>query len=126
MLIFSTFSFLHIGLFYDCLNSCAVNIPKTSDFDTNRVWTQIKKALPFDVSDAILERMKSEHKIAHDVWTSSFPDTKGVYLLRGLLKGCVIGPLDKNLGDLWVACPNLYTITKLWKVCIVRRPVIRN
>ena len=36
------------------------------------------------------------------------PTTKEVYALRKKLKGMVIGPLDKNKGEMWVACPTLY------------------
>ena len=31
-----------------------------------------------------------------------------MYTLRKIMKGMVCGPLDKNNGELWLACPCLY------------------
>ena len=35
-------------------------------------------------------------------------NTAAVYTLRKLMSGLVCGPMDKNNGELWMACPCLY------------------
>ena len=52
-----------------------------------------------------MTRQEAYQKVegAHEV-----PDTKEVYHLRKKLTGLVIGPLDKNNGELWGCCPILY------------------
>ena len=44
------------------------------------------------------------------------PNTKQVYQTRVALEGMVIGPIDKNPGELSVVCPRLYhtTLKKLY------------
>ena len=47
---------------------------------------------------------------------TGFPTTRDVYTLRKALHGLVIGPLDKNKGELWACCPTLYqrVLSKLY------------
>ena len=50
---------------------------------------------------------------------------KEVYTLRKELKGMVIGPLDKNKGELWVMCPTLYhrALRKAYSVATGYQPI---
>ena len=54
----------------------------------------------------VLFRCINERPRVRTEW--AVPDTKEVYVTRNRMKGLVIGPLDKNNGELWNCCPILY------------------
>ena len=58
--------------------------------------------------EAIALHMHTKPKEYNRPTKEEMPTTKEVYALRKKLKGMVIGPLDKNKGEMWVACPTLY------------------
>ena len=87
------------------------NIPKASSWDVKRVWEQIYSDLPFPVDRMDVTRLLDAHGLREDVGRGSFPSTSDTYQVRKVLDGLVIGPLDKNPGELWCCCPCLYEKT---------------
>ena len=113
---------------------CAGNIPRPTWGDVFRAWDEIGKQLPAGWCDSDKEAWKqrlftctkppyaedrrsaSAHRgVSHSQLSQEYkdleeevPTTKQVYEIRKRLKGMVIGPLDKNNGELWAACPVLY------------------
>ena len=105
---------------------CASNVPRATWGDVFRVWSDIRRQLPeewrMDESEWKKELFKCTKKvygeatIGHRTKTAGrytereleVPTTKEVYELRKRIRGMVVGPLDKNKGELCVACPVLY------------------
>ena len=86
------------------------HIPTSAFWDIKRTIGNVKKEIPFDIPDSVWER-HSKHLLRQWKKTStnpSWPSTQEVYDLRKLLDGLVIGPIDKNLGELSFVCPKLY------------------
>ena len=99
----------------------AGNVPRSTWYDLFRAWNDIGKQLPpgwRDEEDGQWKRRMFDctKKPAWDAqrtrpyaeWEKEVPTTKQVYEMRRRLKGMVIGPLDKNKGEMWAACPKLY------------------
>jgi len=106
---------------------CRINIPKASSWDITRAFESALKMLPCSISTRDINNTLHMVKIHKDSWESKFISTKEVYQVRKLLKGMVIGGLDKNQNELWATCPVLYekTLHKLYnadtgyrKVCL--------
>ena len=97
------------------LNVCASNIPRQTWFDKFRAWEGVNNQLPKSwQTDAkqwkktLFACMTRKEAYQQVDGADEVPDTKEVYLLRKKLTGLVIGPLDKNNGELWACCPVLY------------------
>ena len=96
-------------------NVCASNIPRQTWFDKFRAWEGVNAQLPTLLrSEAKIWKktlftcMTRKEAYQRVEGADEIPDTKEVYLLRKSLTGLVIGPLDKNNGELWACCPVLY------------------
>ena len=95
----------------EVLQSNACTVPKPTAWDVKRVWHNIKEQLgpvfraaePDEQWMMCLEACRTEAKAP-----PSRVNTAAVYTLRKKMKGLVCGPLDKNNGELWMACPCLY------------------
>ena len=100
----------------ESLNRCAANIPKASTWDLRRAVEAVIKRLPCDTSPKDVNKLMTATDAQEDTWERPFVSTKEVYQTRKLLDGMVIGGLDKNQNELWVACPELYgkTLDKLY------------
>ena len=88
----------------------AGNIPKASKWDINKTWKDFGRELPFDIPSIEISRLAGAFPIKLDNWGTPFVTTKDVYKTRKILSDMVIGPIDKNQGELTVACPHLYHI----------------
>ena len=91
----------------------ATNVPRTTWYDNFRAWERLRTQLPVTLRDAPEDWKNLLFKCLNkkDNWNgrgSKVPNTKEVYCLKRKLKGLVIGPLDKNMGELWGCCPHLY------------------
>ena len=98
----------------EALNVGANNIPQQTKWDLHRAWDKTYQQLP--------EWMRP----SKSAWTSllntvtrpvqfkqqPFTKTKAVYTLRKDMQGLMIGPIDKNINELWFCCPVLYR--KAW------------
>ena len=90
------------------------NIPNQTMWDMSRAWEMVGRDLPVGLG-ITSDEWKSSLKrcVFTPKWCErSFVSTKEVYTLRKDLKGLVCGQLDKNLHELWFACPCLYR--KAW------------
>ena len=116
----------------------AGNVPRAGWSDVFRAWSSVRKQLPAgwctDTDDEWKRRVfsctqkpwarKGEWQ-KYRVMREEVPTTKEVYTLRKELKGMVIGPLDKNKGELWVMCPTLYhrALRKAYSVATGYQPI---
>ena len=78
-----------------------------------RAWERVNEKLPDtwrDDKESWKNSLFSTFKTRRwpDRKEQHIPNTKEVYQMRKKLQGLVIGPLDKNNGELWVCCPTLY------------------
>ena len=98
----------YCGPFRNVLNITNVNLPNPTARDKDRAWLKCLASLPVPVPErealAIKKAMGYGYEKYHDNW----PSTRDVYTLRKMLKGLLVGPLDKNLGEFWLCCPCLY------------------
>lgn len=95
----------------DILNVSASNIPQQTKSDLKWAGKRMQQELPSflgDDWDATIQSCKKPGKW----YDTSFPKSWMAYQLRNDLKGLVIGPTDKNKGELWLCCPCLYR--KAW------------
>ena len=96
------------------LNVANVNMPTPTSWDLRRAWNQLFDDLPIQTvqQDKRAHMLKAQRRVfnkrLHD---RSWPTTRDVYATRKVLEGLVIGPLDKNDGELWCCCPCLYDAT---------------
>jgi hypothetical protein len=102
----------YIGPCRKALNVAACNVPTQTRWDLTRAWERIRTQLPGELCGkkrwvSMLEECVRPCWRAQD--TSGCPSTRDVYSLRKALAGLVIGPLDKNNGELWLCCPELYS-----------------
>ena len=94
------------------LGLCASNVPRQTQWDLERAWQHVRRQLPEAArpSEAqwksVLRTVQTE--TVPKMTADGFPTTRDVYCLRKVLDGLVIGPLDKNKGELWMCCPVLY------------------
>ena len=93
------------------LREHAQNVPRPTTLDARRAWERAHTALPPGIATAdqwkkLFDRCgkRSKHTRMEAAWIT----TRDVYQLRKTLHGAVIGPIDKNLGELSVVCPHLY------------------
>ena len=87
----------------------SMNVPAQSEWDRKRVFKDTFKRLPTNLFTADeWEKVQEECKYEKSKWTRPFVTSSQVYKLKGLLKGTVIGPVDKNIGESTVVCPVLY------------------
>ena len=93
-----------------------IAIPRQTWWDKYRAWESINKQMPEAWQSEPNEWKKlmkqvTTRKEAFQLdtrWQEEMPTTKQTYELRRQLSGLVIGPLDKNNGELWACCPVLY------------------
>ena len=89
----------------------ANNIPNPTFLDLKRAWERIHTSLP-----GWLRMEQAEWNSALRKCTDfqqfkkhkDFPSTKDAYIIRKLMNGLVIGPVDKNTNELSFCCPCLY------------------
>ena len=102
---------LFLGREYDgpnreVLNVCATNVPQQSKYDLKWEWKRFMRNMPSYI------RLKTEDlqkcMISGKWYRTDFAKTWMAYQLRKDLRGSIIGVTDKNVGELWVACPKLY------------------
>ena len=94
----------------------ATNVPRQTWFDTFRTWERVRKQLPEELRTPQTQWKKTLFKCLKkkDSWnargcpSSKVPNTKEVYQVKKAFENLVIGPLDKNNGELWGCCPKLY------------------
>ena len=95
------------------LSTCAVNVPMQTAWDLKRAWEKAREHLPSSMQGTQTQWNQRLNLVCKTSGRSSqrdatFPTTRDVYKLRKDLNGLVIGPLDKNKGELWCCCPKLY------------------
>jgi hypothetical protein len=93
------------------LSISASNIPRQTQWDLERAWQSVRSQLPKALQPEATEWKHSLRVIQTAPIQKAghgFPTTRDVYTLRKALNGLVIGPLDKNQGELWACCPVLY------------------
>ena len=99
----------YTGPYKKVLHNCAGNVPQQSQWDLDRAWKFAFKTLPKGLcSEQVWQHAKIQCLQTVNIRKPQFVQNKQVYMLRKILKGMVIGPLDKNNGELWVCCPHLY------------------
>ena len=92
------------------------NNPRPTWGDAFYMWDQLEKQLPPALRQTDKKVTKqymygcrhSTRRVYSTDTEWEIPTTKQVYQMRTQLKGMVVGTLDKNKGELWVACPVLY------------------
>ena len=106
----------------EALKVSANNIPQQTRWDLQRAWEKIYKQLPLWMQPA-----KGDWNNLLTVVTKPFTfkrplftNTKAVYTLRKDLQGLIIGPIDKNLNELWFCCPTLYR--EAWEKTYTQNP----
>jgi len=96
----------YTGPYSRVLNTNACNTPAPTEKDLHRSWMQAVKKFPAKKTEKewtqLLNACRREGR------TDNLFYTKDVYSLRKIMEGLVIGPLDKNNGELWACCPSLY------------------
>jgi hypothetical protein len=100
-----------------CFTLNNINIPRGSRWDVGRAVTAAVKRLQIPgVTDADVRRLLNACDIQCGRPTATWPTMTDAYKARKALNGLVIGPLDKNNGELWACCPVLYerALTKLY------------
>ena len=102
----------YFGPCQKALRVAACNIPTQTKWDLERAWEKVRTQLPDGLCDKkawanLLPSCTRSLWKARD--TSGCPSTRDAYRLRKALRGLVIGPLDKNNGELWLCCPELYS-----------------
>jgi hypothetical protein len=92
-----------------CLNVCSTNIPAATRWDLKRTWYKVAQQLPIpELQRAEIDALAAPHPQRTVEPLAGWPTTKDLYNVRKALEGLVIGPLDKNPGELWCCCPCLY------------------
>ena len=84
---------------------------KPTGWDVRRTWQSVKAQLPPVFRDATSDEQWMMSLDACRTPAKAPPgrvNTAAMYKLRKTLNGLVCGPLDKNNGELWLACPCLY------------------
>ena len=95
---------------------CASNVPRQTWFDKFKAWERLNEQLPSEWRQqdskawkkALYASLTVREAYACVPCEDEVPDTKEVYQLKKRMRGLVIGPLDKNKGELWGCCPALY------------------
>jgi hypothetical protein len=96
------------------MNVNATNVPTHTWYDYFRAWDQVRNQLPGgwvkdgNEAKAWKEKLFTVMEKGQPKTSENIPSTKEVYATKRLLTGMVIGPLDKNGGELCVACPRVY------------------
>ena len=89
------------------LNVCAGNTPQQSRYDLKWAWKRMQ--VPDELQHVWDKENGLKRCVKKQKWyDTDFPKTWMAYQLRNDLKGMVIGPIDKNKGELWTMCPILY------------------
>ena len=98
------------GIYKEVLQTAATNIPRQTQWDLKVTWERAYKQLPQGLmaeeswTEALMRCVKPQVS-KPDV---RYPTSRDAYMLRKALDGLVIGPMDKNKGELWMCCPVLY------------------
>jgi hypothetical protein len=87
----------------------AGNVPRQTWGDVQRAWKKAHTGLAVTLCGtdewmAMLKRCGRPTKEKK----GDFPTAREAYAVRRMLDGLVIGPLDKNAGELWMCCPHIY------------------
>ena len=93
------------------LSICESNGPRQTQWDLERAWESMRMQFPEELRLSANEwkrALKRVQTVRIPRAGVGFPTTRDVYTLRKALRGLVIGPLDKNKGELWACCPVLY------------------
>ena len=100
------------GPYEQVLRIAATNIPRQTYGDMCYAWYRCYDRLPQGLNvtqqswKESLQRCIQKKVVAPS--KMAFPVASEVRGLRDILKGLVIGQLDKNNGELWMCCPALY------------------
>ena len=93
---------------------CAKNVPKPSWFDYFSAWERVRGQVPKWCQPTkqrwkpfLFKCLGKKSPYGHP-WAEEVPDSKDVFQMKKKMDGLVIGPTDKNTGELWGACPILY------------------
>ena len=99
----------YTGPYQSVTKVCSKNVPRQNYGDVAYAWRRCYTQLQTDLWSQMewMEGLKECTKRAQtkDV---RFPTSKEVRSLKQLMEGLVIGPLDKNNGEMWMTCPELY------------------
>ena len=99
----------YAGPWKRCLNVCSTNIPAPTRWDITRTWAKVVRQLPIpELQQREIDTLAAAHWQPTIAPTGHWPTSKDVCSLRKALDGLVMGPLDKNPGELWCCCPCLY------------------
>ena len=97
------------------LNVAAMNIPIQTRWDLKWAWERVQTQLPELLRGMQTSWAKKLHgccvgnaEVGRSRQDTALPTTRDAYAMRKLIKGLVVGPLDKSNGELWLCCPNLY------------------
>ena len=97
---------------FETMRIAANNIPTQTWFDVFKAWEGVRRQLPAgwqeDPNTWKSKMFDMTRSTAKPHPSNSVPSSKEVGEVRRLLRGMVIGPLDKNNGELSVVCPVLY------------------
>ena len=88
----------------------AGNVPRQMWWDVQRAWERAHASLPTEMclkADWMTALRQCSGKQTAER-RGGFPTTREAYAVRRMLDGLVIGPLDKNNGELWMCCPHIY------------------
>jgi hypothetical protein len=96
------------GPFEEVLKVAAGNIPTQTIWDLKRAWEKATEKLPVYQGNKKTWEKMLYGCIAPRQHTAHFPTTRDTYLLKKTLDGLIIGPIDKNKGELSLVCPKLY------------------
>ena len=85
------------------------NVPRQNYGDVAYAWRRCYTQLQTDLWSQ-MEWMEGLQECTKRAQTKDvrFPTSKEVRSLKQLMEGLVIGPLDKNNGEMWMTCPELY------------------
>ena len=98
------------GPWAKALNTNSANIPTPTRWDAERAWEYIYRQIPEGACCEPVWKLKFKecYMVGKEKKSATVPSTRDVYMLRKLLKGMIIGPIDKNNGESSVCCPVLY------------------
>ena len=90
----------------------ANNIPQQTMWDTAKAWESIRTQMTEGIRPTEEDWKRKMEGCKSYKKGTNFVNTKETYKMKREVEGLICGPLDKNLNELWFACPILYR--KAW------------